>query len=114
VTGRHRLLAVLAPDVVEAIEQLVEELVLEQLGTGSPWLDREAAAGYLSLPISRLEKDKSIPVHRVGKRVLYNRHELDAYLRDGLRPDAARHVLPNQPRPVGSRLRGATEPKEAP
>jgi excisionase family DNA binding protein len=81
VTGRDRLLAVLAPDVVAAIEQLVEELVLEQLGNGSPWLDREAAARYLSLPVSRLEKDRKIPSHRDGRRVLYHRDELDAYLR---------------------------------
>jgi hypothetical protein len=70
VTGRDRLLAALAPEVVAALEQFVEELVLEQVGNGSPWLDREAAAHYLSLPISRLEKDKAIPCHREGRRVL--------------------------------------------
>jgi excisionase family DNA binding protein len=80
-TGRDRLLAVLAPEVVAAIEQLIEERVLEQLGEGSPWLDRGAAASYLSLPVSRLEKDKAIPCHRDGRRVLYHRDELDAYLR---------------------------------
>jgi hypothetical protein len=54
--------------------------VLEQIGNGSPWMDREAAARYLSLPVSRLEKDKAIPRHREGRRVLYHREELDAYL----------------------------------
>jgi hypothetical protein len=43
-------------------------------------MDREAAARYLSLPVSRLEKDKAIPCHREGRRVLYHREELDAYL----------------------------------
>jgi hypothetical protein len=90
VTGRDRLLAALAPEVVEALEQLVGELVLEQVGNGSPWLDREAAARYLSLPVSRLEKDKGIPCHREGRRVLYHRDELDAYLSSKLdRPSGA-------------------------
>jgi hypothetical protein len=59
---------------------------LERLGNGSPWMDRQAAARYLSLPVSRLEKDASkngaheIPLHREGGRVLYHRQELDAYL----------------------------------
>jgi hypothetical protein len=81
VTGRDRLLAALAPEVVAAIEELIEERLLEQVGEGSPWLDREAAARYLSLPVSRLEKHRGIPCHREGRRVLYHRDELDAYLR---------------------------------
>ena len=44
-------------------------------------MDRKAAARYLSLPVSRLEKDKAIPCHHEGRRVLYHRDELDAYLR---------------------------------
>ena len=59
---------------------------LERVGNGSPWMDREAAARYLSLPVSRLEKDASkngahkIPLHRDDGRVLYHRDELDAYV----------------------------------
>jgi hypothetical protein len=101
VTGRDRLLQSLAPEVVAAIEQLVEELVLEHVGDGSPWLDREAAAGYLSLPVSRLEKDKSIPAHRVGRRILYNSHELDAYLRDGLRTTGRSEARATEPATPG-------------
>ena len=67
-------------DVVEAIAERAAELVIERIGNGSPWLTREAAARYLSLPVSRLEKDKAIPCHREGRRVLYNREELDAHL----------------------------------
>ena len=67
------------PGLEEAIRTIVRE-ELERLGNGSPWLDREAAARYLSLPVSRLEKDKTIPCHREGPRVLYHRDELDAHL----------------------------------
>jgi hypothetical protein len=76
----------LPPELVEAIAQRAAALVVEQLGNGSPWLTREAAARYCSLPVSRLEKDASkggpqeIPCHRDGRRVLYHREELDAYL----------------------------------
>jgi len=63
----------------ETIRAIVRE-ELERLGNGSPWMDREAAAHYLSLPASRLEKDRAIPCHRDGRRVLYHREELDAYL----------------------------------
>jgi excisionase family DNA binding protein len=75
-------LALPLPDeLVEAIAQRAAEIVVEELGDGSPWLTREAAARYLSLPVSRLEKDKQIPCYREGRRVLYHRDELDAYLR---------------------------------
>ena len=67
-------------EALEAIAARAAELVLEQLGNGSPWMNREGAARYLSLPVSRLEKDKAIPCHREGRRVLYHREELDAYL----------------------------------
>jgi hypothetical protein len=64
----------------ETIRAIVRE-ELERLSNNSPWMDREAAARYLSLPVSRLEKDRSIPCHREGRRVLYHRDELDAFLR---------------------------------
>ena len=76
----------LPPEALEAIAQRAAALVVEQLGNDSPWLTREAAARYCSLPVSRLEKDASkggtqeIPCHRDGRRVLYHREELDAYL----------------------------------
>jgi hypothetical protein len=76
----ERVALTVPDDVVEAIAARAAELVLAQIGNGSPWMDREAAARYLSLPVSRLEKDKAIPCHREGRRVLYNRDELDAYV----------------------------------
>jgi excisionase family DNA binding protein len=76
------LALILSLDALEAIAARAAELVVERLGeqNGSPWLTREAAAKYLSLPVSRLEKDRTIPCHRDGRRVLYHRDELDAYL----------------------------------
>jgi hypothetical protein len=72
---------VLPGTAVEQIARRAAEIVLESLGPepGSPWLTRARAAAYLGLPISRLEKDKSIPCHRDGARVLYRRDELDAH-----------------------------------
>jgi excisionase family DNA binding protein len=55
--------------------------VVDRLGREqSPWLTRKQAAAYLSLPLSRLEKDRRIPCHREGRRVLYHRGELDQWL----------------------------------
>ncbi len=52
---------------------------LMESGGWSPWLTRREAAEYLRLPLSRLEKDRAIPCHRDGGRVLYHRDELDEY-----------------------------------
>lgn len=71
----------LSPEAVEAIADRAAGLVLERLEReASPWLTRERAAVYLGLPLSRLEKDKAIPCHRDGRRVLYHRDELDRFL----------------------------------
>jgi len=70
---------------LHGLEDLVRAIVreeLERLGNASPWMNREAAARYLSLPVSRLEKDRAVPCHREGRRVLYHRAELDAYFHD--------------------------------
>jgi hypothetical protein len=32
------------------------------------------------VPLSRLEKDRTLPSHRWGGRVLYHRQELDEYV----------------------------------
>jgi excisionase family DNA binding protein len=71
----------LSPEALEAIADRAAELVIERLGReASPWLTRAQAATYLGLPLSRLEKDKTIPCHRDGRRVLYHRDELDRFL----------------------------------
>ncbi len=43
-------------------------------------MTRAEAADYLRVPLSRLEKDRTVPTHRWDGRVLYARHELDAWL----------------------------------
>lgn len=72
----------LSPESLEALVEQVAALVVERLesGNGSPWLTRREAAEYLHLPLSRLERDKTIPAHRHGARVLYHRAELDRFL----------------------------------
>jgi hypothetical protein len=67
-------------ELIEAIAVRAAEIVL---ATGhsyeSPWMTRREAAEYLHLPVSRLEKDRTIPHHRDNGRVLYHRGELDAH-----------------------------------
>jgi hypothetical protein len=52
----------------------------------SPWLTRQAAADYLGVPVSRLEKDRTVPCRRWDGRVLYDRVELDEFVRSKERP----------------------------
>lgn len=52
----------------------------------SPWLSAAEAAAYLACPESRIRKltmTGEIPCHHDGRRVLYRRDELDAYVRAG-------------------------------
>ena len=52
----------------------------------SPWLTAPEAAAYLACPESRIRKltmTGELPCHRDGRRVLYRREELDAYVRSG-------------------------------
>ena len=80
---RDRLASILAPDVLDALAEFVDERLANQTAThdAATWLDRKAAAAYLSGPISRLEKARDIPCHRWDGRVLYNRRELDDWIR---------------------------------
>jgi hypothetical protein len=72
----------LAPEALEAIAQRAAAIVIEQLGgRSSPWLTRSQAAEHLHVPVSRLEKDRSLPFHRWDGRVLYHREEIDQHLR---------------------------------
>lgn len=61
---------------------LIATLVAEKLAAEapSPWMSRREAADYLRVPLSRLEKDRSVPSHRWDGRILYSRPELDAFL----------------------------------
>jgi hypothetical protein len=66
-------------DVLEAIAARAAELVAEQQAE-SPWMTRRRAAAYLGVPVSRLEKDRTVPHHHWDGRVLYHRAELDDYV----------------------------------
>lgn len=84
-----RPLAVELPDeVVEAIAARAAALVTEQVATTSDagYLDVQAAAAYLSCPVSRIYSLTSagrIPHHKDGSRTLFTRPELDAYIAAG-------------------------------
>ena len=70
----------LPAELLEAIARRAADLATEQLREDqSPWLTRRQAAAYLGLPVSRLEKDRRIPCHKDGGRILYHRGELDTH-----------------------------------
>jgi hypothetical protein len=72
----------LGQEALDAIAELVAEKIRSSEPT-SPWLTRKQAAEHLGVPVSRLEKDRSVPLHRWGGRVLYHRDEIDTYLLKG-------------------------------
>ena len=71
----------LPESVLDRLVEQVAERVRSELADSSPWMTRPAAAVYLDVPVSRLEKDKTVPCHRWDGRVLYHRPELDEWLR---------------------------------
>jgi excisionase family DNA binding protein len=73
------------PQVIELIAARAAELVL--LGTkdsaSEPWIGVVEAAAYLACPRSRIYELVSrnrLPFRRDGRRLLFRRAELDAYL----------------------------------
>lgn len=69
----------MSAEAVERIAERAAELVLQQQAEQSPWLTRAQAAAYLSVPVSRLEKDRTVPCRRWEGRVMYHRGELDQW-----------------------------------
>jgi hypothetical protein len=67
-------------DVVELIVDQVADRLRDELGQRSPWMTRQQAADHLRVPVSRLEKDRTVPAHRWDGRVMYHRGELDSWL----------------------------------
>ena len=71
---------------LDALADLLAERVQARLGAGSPWLRAPEAAAYLACPESRIRKltmTGELPSHQDGRRVLYRRDELDAFIRNG-------------------------------
>lgn len=82
---RHTL--TVPSELLDAIAERVAELVAARIGMDpvSPWLTVGEAAEYLRWPKSRVQKltaAKAIPHAKHEGRVLFNRGELDVWLRD--------------------------------
>jgi excisionase family DNA binding protein len=81
----------LGPDLVLALQRLVDERVSAALGqlelsTGSPWLSVADAAVYLSVSertVGRLLERGHLRSTYVGRRRLLHRDDLDTHLRGG-------------------------------
>ncbi|HEY2181324.1 MAG TPA: excisionase family DNA-binding protein [Solirubrobacteraceae bacterium] len=74
----------LPPAVIEQIAQRAAELVAERQSTnGTPWLNTDQAADYIAAPTSRIHdlvQLRKLSPHRDGRRLLFKRSDLDAYL----------------------------------
>ena len=87
-TARERLAAVLAPDLLDALEELVAERVAAELAATSaeprsPWLSLGAAAERAG--VSERSLERAIAAGRlqsstIGRRRLVHRDHLDAYV----------------------------------
>jgi excisionase family DNA binding protein len=77
----------LPPELLEAIAQRVAAILDERQGADrGGYLDVEGAAEFLSCPPGRvydLARVGRLPVHRDGRRLLFDREELRAYVRNG-------------------------------
>lgn len=90
-TGRDRLLAALAPELVSALEEFVDECVHVRLDSGSsaaqdpsPWLSVVEAAELLRCKRQRIDDLLSqgrLTRHKDGSRTLISRAEIEEYLR---------------------------------
>jgi excisionase family DNA binding protein len=89
-TPRQRLATVLAPEALDALEELVGELVTAKLAEtvqnshAAPWLSIREAAAYLAVSERTIEREiargrlQSCPF---GRRRLLHRDALDVYVR---------------------------------
>jgi excisionase family DNA binding protein len=104
VTGRDRLLQSLAPELVDAIEQLVSDRVeaaLDQVTSGdlNPWLSLEEAAEYLRVSPRTLERriEKGrLRSSSIGRRRLLHRDDLDQLAQAATREDVAPTTPPRR------------------
>ena len=86
------LRATFSPELVEALERLVDERVQAAVaelhpngaGSSSPWLSLSEAAEYLRTSertVQRLVKRSRIRTSTIGRRRLFHRDDLDALAR---------------------------------
>ncbi|MGO9976815.1 MAG: helix-turn-helix domain-containing protein [Solirubrobacteraceae bacterium] len=67
--------------IIDAIQATTTPVII-----GSPWMTAPEAAVYLRCPLSRIRKltmTGELPHERDGRRVLYHRDQLDAFIRGG-------------------------------
>jgi excisionase family DNA binding protein len=89
VTEPGRLSLELDDAALEALAELIVPRLAGRIGSEQPaqrWLDVGGAADYLRCPRSRvyaLVSAGRIPVHRDGSRLLFDRPELDEWVRAG-------------------------------
>lgn len=74
----------LPDELVEQIAQRAAEIVTErEAANASPWLDTRGAAEYIAAPVSRIHdlvQLRKLEPRRDGRRLLFRRADLDAYL----------------------------------
>ena len=77
----------LPDEMLERIAERAAELVAErQAASASPWLDTKGAADYLAAPVGRIHdlvQLRKLEPCRDGRRLLFRRADLDAYLETG-------------------------------
>ena len=76
------------PDsLLERLAELIAARVnVKTVDRGSPWMTTRQAADYLGCSTSRIRTltlTGELPHHRDGRRALYHRDELDAFVRAG-------------------------------
>jgi excisionase family DNA binding protein len=72
---------------IERIAERAAKLVLERQAEadGPTWLDAKGAAEYLAAPVSRIHdlvQLRKLTPRRDGRRLLFRRRDLDAYLEE--------------------------------
>jgi|SRR5579871_5230165 len=104
-SARDRLATVLAPDVLDAIVDLVDERVTavlrppEDTYGGSPWLTLDNAADYLKISTRTLERQIAagrIDSATIGRRRLVHRDSLDALAKAATREDVTPATPPRR------------------
>jgi excisionase family DNA binding protein len=75
-------------DFIAAVSEVVYARLSERLpqSTASPWMNARQAADYLGCGVGRihdLTHVGQIPFHKDGRRLMFHRDELDAWIRRG-------------------------------